>query len=120
MARGDDPAVVDAATIAAARVPARLVVIAGCATATGPDDSMEGPLSVARAFLAAGATNVIATTWPIADEQTSTFMSQLHLSYAHSGDAESALREAQIRAIRSGDLAWAAFQLISDCANCKV
>ncbi|MGA8806320.1 MAG: CHAT domain-containing protein, partial [Thermoanaerobaculia bacterium] len=47
---------------------APLVILAACGTIRGNPDHIEGMPSIARAFLAAGARNVIGTLWDVDDE----------------------------------------------------
>jgi CHAT domain-containing protein len=53
--------------IGASRLPAALVVLGACDTATGRAVQDEGTFGVAYAFLQAGARHVVATLWPVDD-----------------------------------------------------
>jgi CHAT domain-containing protein/tetratricopeptide (TPR) repeat protein len=88
------------------------VVLAACSTARGRVRRYEGTLSVARAFLAAGAPSVIATLWPIDDEEAAVFFPRLHERLAGGVPAAAALRAAQLEAIRDSrpPSLWAAMQ----------
>jgi CHAT domain-containing protein len=93
----------------------RLVVLAGCETAGGPAAGMEGVMSLARFFMAAGAPAVVASLWRVDDALTARFMVTFHRAYRNDGDPSAALREVQLQALRSRDPAlrspsvWAAF-----------
>jgi len=93
---------------------APVVVLAACSTARGPVAPFEGTLSAARSFLAAGASNVIATLWPIDDEGASTFYALLHSRLARGDEPAKALQWAQIESIRqsAAPSMWAAVQSI--------
>jgi CHAT domain-containing protein/tetratricopeptide (TPR) repeat protein len=105
----------DAREIAAMRLRrTRVVVLAACSTARGPERSGEGNISVARAFLAAGVPSVVATLWPIEDDPATEFFPRLHRYVADGLPPAEALRRAQLDAIR-GHLApgmWAAVQVL--------
>ena len=92
-----------------------LVVLAGCATASGRISRGEGPLSLARPFLAGGVPAVLATLWEIEDVPSAELLTMFHKGIVAGQAPEAALREAQIRMIESPDralrapTAWAGF-----------
>ena len=99
----------------------RLVVLAGCRTATGSSGPLAVPLSLAQGFLQAGAQAVLSTLWDVDDRKTSEVLLRLHRDLALGTDAESALQR-----LISND--WAAadpqtrgvlasFQLLSQSPN---
>lgn len=95
----------------------RLVVLSACNTGASPKHS-EGSTNLARAFLAAGAPNVVASLWPVKDHITSKLFHVFH-QRLRSGDSPArALREAQLSLLRSSDPserdahAWAAFEVV--------
>ena len=96
------------------QLSAEVVVLGACATANGRIGS-EGPLSVARAFLAGGASRVVATLWGIGDSSSSILLVDFHQGLLSGATAESALRTVQLRAIRASASAseWAAFEVLS-------
>jgi CHAT domain-containing protein len=55
-----------------------LVVLAACSTSVGTVVSGEGVFSIARPFLEAGASMVIATLWDIQDRSAADFFRELH------------------------------------------
>jgi CHAT domain-containing protein len=56
----------------------RLVVLSACESAHGRVLSGEGPLSLARAFFAAGASGVVATRWPLRDDDAAFMMERFY------------------------------------------
>lgn len=96
----------------------RLVVLAGCSTATGRTSSTEGIESLAWPFLAAGVPAVVASLWEISDRSTTAFMAAFYRSLKSNFDPAGALQDAQTAALRSefsstaDPRTWAAFELI--------
>lgn len=94
------------------RLPRRpLVVLAGCETGSlgGGKGSIR---TLASAFLSAGARSVLATLWNVDDQAASAITADFYKSLAHGLTLPSALREAQLRAMRSRpQREWAGFQL---------
>jgi CHAT domain-containing protein/tetratricopeptide (TPR) repeat protein len=92
-----------------------VVVLAACGTAAGEIRSTEGTISVARAFLVAGVPSVIATLWPIDDEDAAQFFPIVHRHMSRGAPPAEALRAAQLEWIRDRDAStalWAGTQLI--------
>lgn len=75
---------------------APVVVLAACSTARGEVTWSEGPLSIARAFVAAGASNVIATLWPIDDSEAAEFFPRVHHHMTSGLPPPDALRATQL------------------------
>lgn len=88
-----------------------LVVLAGCRT----DDETEGNtmLSLASAFVAAGASAVVGSLWDVEDSSTAQLMTDFHRELSRGAAPANALMLAQRAAIaRHADVpSWAAFQL---------
>lgn len=104
------------AEIAALRLQGRMVVLSACESATGSVLSGEGPLSLARAFFAGGAGAVVATRWPIRDDDAA-FMMTAFYSHLRAGErAAGALRAARLEALAQGlpAAAWAGVVLLGD------
>jgi CHAT domain-containing protein len=59
-------------------LPADLVVLSACRTAVGPEVRGEGPLSLARSFLDAGAARAIVTLWSVNDEASAELMRRFY------------------------------------------
>jgi CHAT domain-containing protein len=95
----------------------RLVVLSACSTNVGRV-SFGGPLSIADAFLRAGAKTVVATLRSTDDASARSFLKRFHESLTGGSTVAEALRDAQIAALRSGEnlhrpsLDWAAYQTI--------
>jgi CHAT domain-containing protein len=100
-----------------------LVVLGACATATGAESRSEGPLSVARPFLAAGVPAVIATLWNVEDKPSRILLSEFHRRVTGGEPPVFALQQAQWRMAQSGDpalsspAAWAAFEIIGSISR---
>jgi CHAT domain-containing protein len=73
----------------------RLVFLSACSTAQGRDSRGEGALSLARPFLAAGASAVVATLQPVEDRTMAAIATRFHAALRRVGAAK-ALREAQL------------------------
>jgi len=103
----------------------RLVVLAACASSGGASTRTEGPISVARAFLAAGAQSVVASHWLVADRPSKELLVKFHREYKKSGNAADALRQAQLAMMNDADPAlrlvrnWAAYSVFGGGAYPK-
>ena len=90
------------------------VVLAACETGRGVPFRGEGAMSLARPFLSAGASAVVATLWPVRDEPSARFLSSLHQRLIAGVATAVALAQTQ-RAFRSAGHAaevWAAFEVV--------
>jgi tetratricopeptide (TPR) repeat protein len=107
------------AEIAAWQRSARLVALSGCASGRGLSHPGLGLFGLARAWLLSGAQSVVASYWPVADDDGRLLAAMYGRLSSEDGDASpagaaEALRQAQIRALRSGGSRahpahWAAF-----------
>jgi CHAT domain-containing protein len=91
----------------------QLVVLSACETAREEDTGQRE--SLARAFLAAGAANVVGTLWRIEDADAAEFFPRLHQHLAEGRTPADALRATQLDWLRrpNGPLGmWAAVQVI--------
>ena len=93
----------------------RLAVLAACDTATGPIHG-EGPLSLSRALLAAGAPAVVASLWNVDDAETARLFQIFYTRLAEGEDGAAALRHAQLALLHAPgshgpSTTWAAFEL---------
>lgn len=101
----------------------RIVVLAACDTGNEYVPGGEGVTSLARAFLAAGVPTVVASLWSVDDKATGRLFEYFHSSYQKSGDPVIALREAQLKMLRSPEekenspSSWAAFEVIGASAD---
>jgi tetratricopeptide (TPR) repeat protein len=85
------------------QVQARLIVLAACETAGGLQTQSEGPLGLARAFLAIGVPTVVASRWKLDDQAALVFFSAFHRAYRHSHDAALAIQTAQNEMLNAAD-----------------
>jgi CHAT domain-containing protein len=102
--------------IAALDFGGRLVVLSACDSASGFLLSGEGPLSLARAFFAGGAGAVVATRWPLRDDDAAFVMERFYRALGSGLGAAAALRRARRDAIDAGlpASAWAGLALLGD------
>ena len=93
----------------------RLVVLAACETAGGLVSTAEGPIGLARPFLASGVPAVVATLWRVEDDASRELFVRFHQAYRASGNPLRALNEAQRAALAAGPESrlstWAAVQV---------
>ncbi|MEM9291436.1 MAG: CHAT domain-containing protein [Acidobacteriota bacterium] len=111
----DDDGILTAADIAQLDLSAELVVLSGCETGLGQVTGAEGVLGLARAFLSAGATQVMASLWKVEDSATSTLMTAFYQHLFTGGLSPSeALRVAKLELASAGvaERTWAAFVLV--------
>jgi CHAT domain-containing protein len=96
----------------------RLVVLAACGTSQGQVRDVEGVVSIARAFLGAGALAVLATLWEVDDEATAKLLEGFHRRLVEGDNAADALRSSQLAMLQGIDPAfrkpgvWAPFVII--------
>ncbi len=96
----------------------KLVVLAACSTGAGAGIRGEGVLSLARAFIAAGAPTVVASLWDVSDTGSHRLFRGFYTSLRSGAPPLASLRKAQLAAIASADAAdrtpanWAAFAAI--------
>ena len=81
----------------------RLVVLAGCRTATGERSRFEGALGVTRPFLAAGVPMVVASLWDVDDSSSRAFFLEFHRRFLAEGDAATSVRQAQLAFLQGND-----------------
>jgi CHAT domain-containing protein len=99
------------------RLKADLVVLSACETGLGKTRLGEGVIGLARAFLYAGAKNVCASLWKVADRGTEELMYRFYENLISKNmDRSTALQDAQIALLESDTYAspyyWAPFILI--------
>ena len=88
------------------RLQARLVVLSACQTALGAGAIEDVPsgddwVGLVQAFLSAGASNVMATLWPVDDRATADLMTQFYGALAAGQPEGEALAEAQRTMLRN-------------------
>lgn len=80
-----------------------LVVLSSCSGAAGPIVKGEGTMSLARSFLAAGASTVVAGLWPVEDHPIADFFELFHKRLRAGDNPADALQSAQLHFLRSPD-----------------
>ncbi len=102
---GNDSGRLYMSDIARLRLPrAPLVVLAACGTLRGRVGGVEGMPSLARSFLAAGASTVVGTLWDTNDASSVPLVTSFHRSIAAHDSPAAALRNAQLEAIARGGI----------------
>lgn len=93
-----------------------IVVLSACESAEGTLVSGEGPLSLARAFFAGGASAVVATRWALRDDDAASVMEHFYDALAAGRDPSAALHAARRDAMADGRPAavWAGLVLLGD------
>ena len=90
--------------IAQWRIQTGLIVLSGCRSASGEQRPGTGLLGLTRAWVAAGAADVIGSRWPTVDDSGTLFRTLYrHLRAPGGAGPAKALRDAQIEMLRSGD-----------------
>lgn len=74
---------------------ARLVTLSACQTGLGKTVEGEGLLGLTRAFIYAGAQDVVCSLWPVSDESTAKLMTEFYKGLTAGKATEDALTEAQ-------------------------
>jgi CHAT domain-containing protein len=94
----------------------RLVMLSACRSAAGALGEGEGPMSLARAFQSAGARAVVASRWPVRDDEAEELIDRVYERLAAGDRLGEALRAARADAWRRGRpaAAWAAFVLLGE------
>lgn len=94
-------------------VSADLVVLSACRTGAGAQTPGEGVMSLARAFLYAGAGATVATLWDVPDAPSPIFADVLYRELAAGRQLSAAVAEARRELRRQGapPRAWAAYVL---------
>jgi CHAT domain-containing protein len=109
-----EPEFLTTSEIAGLRVPGALVVMTGCATGSGEAQAGAGLLGLTRAWLMAGASTVISTTWPVEDNSGGIFTRFYFYLRDHSAAEALQLSQreaAHSRTGRQGPESWASYQV---------
>lgn len=72
-----------------------LVTLSACETGVGQVQSGEGVFGLRRAFMMAGAQNLLMTLWPVSDEVTPKIMADFYKKALATGDAAGSLSDVQ-------------------------
>lgn len=116
--RSGQPGFLDMRDILLRPVNLGLVVMSGCSSGDASALAASGLMGLTRAWLGAGASEVLATRWPVLDDSGPFFASfYRHLKEHPSSGAADALRAAQIEMIhsdsyRSRPAYWASYFLV--------
>lgn len=93
-----------------------VVVLGGCSTAWGATVMGEGVLSIARAFQRAGARAVVASQWPVRDDESAIFFQHFYAALGRGDSLGGALLQAQ-RVMKEDGFslpAYSAFVILGD------
>ena len=99
---------------------AELVVLSACRSGEGELLRGEGLVSMARAFLYAGASSLVVSLWNVADYSTAEFMQMFYRELMDGHRPAEALRRTKLAFIASDRVAqrqayrWAPFVLVGD------
>ena len=98
---------------------ADLVVLSACETGIGPLESGEGMISIGRAFMYAGAKNIVMTLWNIDDNRAHRLMRHFYRALRVEENVKDALYQAKLSFLRYADVNshpgfWAPFISIGD------
>jgi hypothetical protein len=94
----------------------RIVVLSSCRSATGQMLRGEGVMGMARAFFQAGAHTVVASLWPLRDDDGEALFDRFYTHLARGKSVAAALRAAQRDRIAAGApaYAWAGLMVLGD------
>ena len=100
----------------ALKLRAALVVLSACESALSSQGVGGEQFGLARGFLHAGAPALVASLWPVKDEQTTLLIGALYKRLYHGETVRAALRGAllEVRAAHPNPYYWAAFAVIGD------
>jgi CHAT domain-containing protein len=99
---GDEDGLLEAPEIVSLGLDGKLVVLSSCRTADGAVLRGEGAMSLARAFFQAGAHTVVASLWPLRDDDAEEVFGRFYRHLARGESVSGALRSAQEELRRSG------------------
>lgn len=95
-----------------------LVVLSSCESALGQDDPGREVSSLATAFLASGASSVVATLWKVEDDSSEAFFRRFYPHWLRLGSISQALRQTRLDCLKDPDLqgpwGWGAYQLYGE------
>lgn len=97
------------------QIDPELVVLSACDTVLGENVRGEGLMGLSRAFVYAGADQVVAGLWRLQDQETPRFMTDFYRGLNAGLPPKQALHEAQKEAHQKGKspFHWAAFQIMT-------
>lgn len=86
--------------------PGSLVILSACSTAAGTVYRGEGVISLARPFLTAGASSVLASLWPVRDDDAERVMVAVHRELARGASLAAALATVQRAEVQARPDVW--------------
>jgi CHAT domain-containing protein len=86
--------------------PGSLVLLSACSTAAGSIFRGEGVINLARPFLAAGASAVLASLWPVRDDDAARMMVSVHRELIGGAGLSAALTTAQRAELQAHPDRW--------------
>src|SRR5262249_26218304 len=94
--------------------PGSVAVLGACETALGRTFNGEGPMSLVRAFLGAGASPVIASLWDVKDDDATRLLKGVHARLSTGADPAYSLALSQRDSIKAGlpPSAWSGFTVM--------
>jgi CHAT domain-containing protein len=94
----------------------KLVILSACSSASGPVVAGEGVVGLARSFFEAGAVAVIASLWPLHDDEAEVITGRFARLLADGHTVERALARTRREQIRAGGpaAAWAGLVVIGN------
>lgn len=118
-AEGDDPGFLEAREVYGVDLQGvSLVTLSACESGLGRiarGDEIQG---FTRSFLTAGASGLLVSLWPVADDSTEFLMTHFYGAFARGTPSIDAMRDAQVATLRQSRFAhpffWAPFNLIGD------
>jgi len=88
-----------------------LVVLSACDTGIGKINQAEGVAGLPKAFIQAGAQNIVMSLWKVSDKETTTLMEYFYDNIAKGMEYKEALREAKLKMIKMHPYYWSSFVL---------
>jgi CHAT domain-containing protein len=96
----------------------RLITLSACESGLGKVASGDEILGFTRSFLSAGASSIVASLWPVADDATEVLMSRLYSELAAGRDLMLGMQTAQLEVLRTRRFMhpffWAPFNVIGN------
>ncbi|MEA2028384.1 MAG: CHAT domain-containing protein [Campylobacterota bacterium] len=88
-----------------------LVVLSACDTGIGTINQAEGVVGLPKAFIQAGAQNIIMSLWKVSDRETTQLMQHFYDNLSQGMSYKKALREAKLKMINMHPYYWSSFVL---------
>lgn len=95
-----------------------LVTLSACESGLGKIARGDEILGFTRSFLSAGASSLIVSLWPVADDSTELLMTTLYGELTKGADLQQAMQKAQVTVLKRREFAhpffWAPFNVMGD------